>query len=174
MKEKSDYEILYYFYLHSDLIEEAWTEYKSNPSPLRALNLNSWILTSFNIYDDISRMLPAVLSRSKPQNPSSEENESAYELKRIKLSIQMNPLLLSIRNRSFYSKQGNKKAGGQNGRYFWELQKELTANGKGTSINLLEESAKEVIRFNNELELDLIEYYGFNYRKKLNIDAILK
>ncbi|EPG66209.1 hypothetical protein [Leptospira wolffii] len=172
MKEKIDHEVLFNFYFHADLLEEAFAEFKKEPKPLNALTLNLWLHTQFHHYEDIARSLPRVLTRIKSQEGDSLESEAKFEIKDSDLSIEKHPLLYSFLNRSFQSKQQFRKIGKQSTKEFWELQKEIKEKHKGPHLSLLEEYAKKVIRFNNELELKLIEYFGFNYKLKIQLDHI--
>lgn len=172
MKEKIDHEVLYNFYFHSDLLEKAFAEYKKDPKALNALNLNFWLQTVFNTYEDIAKSLPRVLARIKLPEVEGSEIEFKYELRGSELSLEKDPFLQSILNRTIQNKQNFRKTGRQNTKDFWELQKEIRENAKGPHLSLLEEYAKKVIRFNNEVELELIEYFGFNYKLKINPDYI--
>ncbi|TGK14057.1 hypothetical protein EHO60_01560 [Leptospira fletcheri] len=171
MKEKNNHETLLFFYLHSDLLEEIWNDYKRQPNRVQAIHLLDFTLDSFPIYEDVSKMLPNVIGKIKsPENHS--ENGGEYELKKLKLSIRISAELSAAKERKSQSKLFSKKQSHLNTKYFWELQKEFLSEKNGKMRDLLEENAQNVIRFNNELELQLIEHYGFNYRKKISMDIL--
>ncbi|PJZ69479.1 hypothetical protein CH373_15415 [Leptospira perolatii] len=174
MKAKTDGEVLLHFYTHSDFLEETWAEYKNSVTVLKALNLNIWTFASFIIYEDISRQLPNVIKRNKSDSEQPSEFEFEYTLKKADITIQAEPELFYVFSRIFEGKQIQKKVLGKQNHQFWELHKEFLEEDKGRMTLLLEDFAKKVIRFNNELELELIEYYGFNYRKRLNIDSAMR
>ncbi|GBF37290.1 hypothetical protein [Leptospira johnsonii] len=172
MKEKNEHEILFFFYSQADFLEEVWAEYKRSPAKLSCLNLVNWIFAAFPIYEDISKLLPSVISKTKLASENGNDPDFSYELKKVDINIKTPSELISIYKRVFESKQADKKKALQYSKYFWNLQKEIQEGRKGPLLVSLEETAKSIIRFNNELELELIEHYGFNFRKKLNIDII--
>ncbi len=163
-----DEESLSYFYVLSNILIEAIRAYSTERSQLNILNVNNWLMASFELFDDISKYFPSILQKSKKEGNTFGELETIYTLKNLNLSIRQDFQLKLIRDKSFHGLQNRFKNKKNYNHLSWILLGK-TLSKEVYFLELIDSTILKMIPFIEKLKAEICNVLGYDFSTRLKL-----